>query len=53
METLKFLTPEQAESVRSQFGTPVYVYDERTLKAQAPRGASTSPMPSASPSATR
>jgi diaminopimelate decarboxylase len=35
METLKFLTPEQAESARSQFGTPVYVYDERTLKAQA------------------
>ncbi len=35
METLKFLTPEQAESVRRQFGTPVYVYDERTLKAQA------------------
>jgi diaminopimelate decarboxylase len=35
METLKFLTPEQAEAVRSQFGTPVYVYDERTLKAQA------------------
>jgi diaminopimelate decarboxylase len=35
METLKFLTPGQAESARSQFGTPVYVYDERTLKAQA------------------
>jgi diaminopimelate decarboxylase len=35
METLRFLTPEQAESVRSQFGTPAYVYDERTLKARA------------------
>jgi diaminopimelate decarboxylase len=35
METLKFLTPEQAEAVRHQFGTPVYVYDERTLKARA------------------
>jgi len=35
METLKFLTPEQAEAVRRQFGTPVYVYDERTLKARA------------------
>jgi diaminopimelate decarboxylase len=35
METLKFLTPEQAEAVRHQFGTPAYVYDERTLKAQA------------------
>lgn len=35
MEMLKFLTPGQAEAVRHQFGTPVYVYDERTLKAQA------------------
>jgi diaminopimelate decarboxylase len=35
METLKFLTPEQAEAVRTQFGTPAYVYDERTLKARA------------------
>lgn len=35
METLKFLTPEQAEAVRGRFGTPVYVYDERTLKTQA------------------
>jgi diaminopimelate decarboxylase len=35
METLRFLTPAQAEAVRGQFGTPVYVYDERTLKAQA------------------
>jgi len=35
METLRFLTPEQAEAVRSQFATPVYIYDERTLKAQA------------------
>jgi diaminopimelate decarboxylase len=35
METLKFLSPEQAEAVRRQFGTPVYVYDERVLKAQA------------------
>ena len=35
MEKLKFLTPVQAEAVRTQFGTPVYVYDERTLEAQA------------------
>jgi len=35
METLRFLTPGQAEAIRSRFGTPVYVYDERTLKAQA------------------
>jgi diaminopimelate decarboxylase len=35
MEKLKFLTPPQAEEVRRNFGTPVYVYDERTLQAQA------------------
>jgi diaminopimelate decarboxylase len=35
MEKLKFLTPEIAEELRRQFGTPAYVYDERTLKAQA------------------
>ena len=35
METLRFLTPEQAEAARRQFGTPVYVYDERTLKTLA------------------
>jgi diaminopimelate decarboxylase len=35
MEQLKFLTPQIAEQVRAQFGTPVYVYDEQTLKAQA------------------
>ena len=35
MEKLKFLTPEIAQDVRAKFGTPVYVYDERTLKAQA------------------
>ncbi len=37
MEQLKFLTPELAAQARAQFGTPVYVYDERTLKAQAAR----------------
>jgi diaminopimelate decarboxylase len=35
MEKLKFLTPAQAEEARRNFGTPVYVYDERTLQAQA------------------
>jgi diaminopimelate decarboxylase len=35
METLKFLTPEQAEAARRQFGTPLYLYDERALKHQA------------------
>jgi diaminopimelate decarboxylase len=37
MEKLKFLTPEIGQGLRQQFGTPAYVYDERTLKAQAAR----------------
>jgi diaminopimelate decarboxylase len=35
MEKLKFLTPAQIGKVSQAFGTPVYVYDERTLKNQA------------------
>ena len=35
MEKLKFLTPALAQETRRKFGTPVYVYDERTLSAQA------------------
>jgi len=35
MEKLKFLTPSLTETVRQSFGTPTYVYDERTLKSQA------------------
>ncbi len=35
MEKLKFLTPSLAERLRQDFGTPAYIYDERTLKAQA------------------
>jgi diaminopimelate decarboxylase len=35
METLKFLTPDLALDVRTKFGSPLFVYDERTLKAQA------------------
>ena len=35
METLRFLTPEQAGTISDQFGTPVFVYDERTLKKNA------------------
>jgi diaminopimelate decarboxylase len=35
MEKLRFLTPTLAEDLRRDFGTPAYVYDERTLKAQA------------------
>ena len=40
MELLKFLTPEQAEAARAAFGTPLYIYDERTLIAQARRALS-------------
>lgn len=35
METGSFLSAEQAREVRRRFGTPVYVYDQRTLEAQA------------------
>lgn len=35
MEKLKFLTPALTEQVRRMVGTPVYVYDESTLMAQA------------------
>jgi diaminopimelate decarboxylase len=37
MEELKFLTPALAEETRREFGSPVYVYDERTLREQAAR----------------
>jgi len=35
MERLSFLTESQARFVQQEFGTPVYVYDQRTLEAQA------------------
>ncbi len=35
LESLRFLTPEQARSIRGQFGTPVFVYDEHSLEQQA------------------
>jgi diaminopimelate decarboxylase len=35
VESLRFLNPEQARSIREQFGTPVYVYDELSLERQA------------------
>lgn len=35
METLCFLTPELARSIRDDFGTPLYVYDLSTLRQQA------------------
>jgi diaminopimelate decarboxylase len=35
LESLRFLTPAQAAEARTRFGTPVYVYDEATLRRQA------------------
>jgi diaminopimelate decarboxylase len=35
MEKLKFLTPDLAQQAGTRFGSPLFVYDERTLKAQA------------------
>jgi len=34
-EELRFLSPEVARSIRSEHGSPVYVYDETTLTTQA------------------
>jgi diaminopimelate decarboxylase len=35
MEQLPFPTAEQVRTIQSQFGTPAYVYDQRTLEEQA------------------
>lgn len=35
MESLRFLSREDVELVRFEFGTPVYVYDETTLRKNA------------------
>jgi len=35
MEQLSFLSEDQVRRVQQEFGTPVYVYDERTLEEQA------------------
>ena len=35
MEQLNFLSNEEVELVRREFGTPVYVYDEKTLRENA------------------
>jgi diaminopimelate decarboxylase len=35
VESLRFLTPEQVRTIRAQFGTPVFVYDELSLERQA------------------
>jgi len=34
-ETLRFLTPEQVRDFATRFGTPLYVYDEATLRRRA------------------
>lgn len=35
LEESRFLSVEQAKQVRAEFGTPAYVYDQRTLVEQA------------------
>ena len=35
LESLRFLTPEQVRTIREEFGTPVFVYDELSLERQA------------------
>ncbi len=35
IESLRFLTPARAIEVRARFGSPVYVYDQETLRRQA------------------
>jgi diaminopimelate decarboxylase len=37
MKLIPFLTKENARSIRKKFGTPVFVYDQRTLQQQAVR----------------
>lgn len=34
---MRFLTEPQVDAIRERFGTPVYVYDQRTLEAAADR----------------
>lgn len=35
MEQLSFLSADQVREIRREFGSPVYVYDQKTLEAQA------------------
>ena len=35
MEKLSFLTEEQVQRIQREFGTPVFVYDQKTLEARA------------------
>lgn len=40
IETSKFLNPQLADRIRQQFGSPTYVYDEKTLVDQATKALS-------------
>ena len=40
METLSFLSEDQIRAVQEQFGTPAFVYDQKTLEAQAQKALS-------------
>jgi diaminopimelate decarboxylase len=33
--TLRFLTSDSAGAIRAEHGTPVFIYDEKTLQANA------------------
>jgi diaminopimelate decarboxylase len=35
MVTIPFITDDQAQAIRREFGTPVFVYDAKALEAQA------------------
>ena len=35
METIPFLTKDKVRSIQREFGTPVFVYDQKTLERQA------------------
>jgi diaminopimelate decarboxylase len=37
MKLIPFLTKERTRFIRQKFGTPVFVYDQRTLQHQAGR----------------
>ena len=40
METLSFLSEDQIRAVQDKFGTPAFVYDQKTLEAQAQKALS-------------
>ena len=40
MEKLSFLSEAQVRQIQSEYGTPVFVYDQKTLEAQAQKALS-------------